>query len=146
MTNIATDHPLSETQQKTLAALLDAMLPESEDGNMPSARELDLIGYLNEKADAFIPVVVQVVQNFDDTFARLSLEERYALLEAFSLEQAELFEGLLFHVYTCYYQNQQVLEGIGMAAGPPFPGGNTLEMGDLSLLDTVVQKSRGYRK
>ena len=148
MTNelISTDHPLTPSQQQTLSALLDTLLPASDDGNVPSAGELDLIGYLNENAEDFIPVLVEIVSRFDDEFFSLPLSDRYAVLEAFSEAQAGLFEGLLLHTYTCYYQDDRVLEGIGLAPGPPFPRGNTLEAGDLSLLDPVAQRSRTYRK
>jgi hypothetical protein len=148
MTNdvIATDQPLTTEQQQTLSALLDALLPASDDGSLPSAQELDLIGYLNEKAEEFVPVLVQIVGNFDDAFTGLSRSERHPLVEAFSTTQPELFNGLLFHTYTCYYQDDRVLEGIGLGAGPPFPKGNTVEAGDLSLLDPVVKLSQTYRK
>jgi hypothetical protein len=148
MTNdvIATDHPLNAAQQQTLAALLDTLLPASDDGNMPSAQTLDLVGYLNEKAEDFIPLLITLIDHLDDGFADGELSERYTVIEAFSKDQPELFEGLLFHAYTCYYQDDRVLEGIGMNAGPPFPTGNTIEEGDLSLLDPVVQVERTYRK
>lgn len=146
MTNIATDHPLTELHRQTLAALLDTILPESDDGTIPSARELDLIGYLQEKDDAFIPALREIADSFDEKFAGLPLAERYPVVKAFSEARAELFQGLLFHTYVCYYQDHRVLEGIGLAAGPPFPRGNDVEMGDLSLLDSVVQRTRTYRK
>ena len=148
MTNdvIATDHPLNAAQQQTLAALLDTLLPASEDGNMPSAQTLDLVGYLDEKAEDFIPVLMTIVGHFGDGFSDASLSDRYPAVEAFSKAEPESFEGLLFHTYACYYQDDRVLKGIGMAAGPPFPGGNTIEEGDLSLLDPVVQVARTYRK
>ena len=148
MTNdvIATDHPLNAAQQQTLVALLDTLLPASDDDHMPSAQTLDLVSYLNEKAEDFMPVLVTIVSHFGDGFSDGELSERYAAVEAFSKDQPELFEGLLFHAYTCYYQDDRVLEGIGMNAGPPFPGGNTIEEGDLSLLDPVVQLSQTYRK
>ncbi|MCZ6759354.1 MAG: hypothetical protein O7D29_03125 [Gemmatimonadetes bacterium] len=148
MTNdvIATDHPLTDSQQQLLSTLLDTILPASADGNMPSGAGMNLLGYLSEQAEEFIPVLVEIVDSFGDVFVSLSQSDRYALVEAFSKAQVELFEGLLFHVYACYYQDVGVLEGIGMAAGPPFPSGNTIEAGDLSLLDPVVRKSRTYRK
>lgn len=148
MTNdvIATDHPLTTPQRQTLSALLDTILPASDDGSMPSAKELDLIEYLTEKAEDFIPVLVEILGNFDDEFPSLSLSDRYRVVEDFSKAQAGVFAGMLFHIYACYYQDDRVLEGIGSAAGPPFPRGNTVEAGDLSLLDPVAKRSQTYRK
>ncbi len=148
MTNdvIATDHPLTTSQKRTLSALLDTILPASDDGNMPSAEGLDLMDYLAETAEDFIPVLVEILGNFDDEFLGLSSSDRYRVVEAFSKAQAELFAGVLFHTYACYYADDRVLEGIGLAPGPPFPRGNTVEAGDLSLLDPVAQRSRTYRK
>ncbi|MDP6377420.1 MAG: hypothetical protein QF921_09555 [Pseudomonadales bacterium] len=143
---ITTDHPLTPAQQKTLAALLDAVLPESDDGKMPSAGTLDLVAYLRKKSAEFIPVLVGIVEQLDASFGELPYTERHAHALAFSEAQPELFAGLLFQVYDCYYQDERVMVGIGMEPGPPFPRGNSIEEGDLSLLDPVVQNSRTYRK
>ena len=143
---IATDHPLTTLQRQTLSALLDTILPGSDDERMLSAKDLDFVGYLDEKAAEFLPLLIEILGNFDEVFSGLSPSDRYSLVEAFSTARVELFEGLLFNIYSCYYQDDRVLEGIGMSAGPPFPGGNTIEPGDLSLLDPVMRKSRSYRK
>jgi len=39
-----------------------------------------------------------------------------------------------------------VLRAIGVGAGPPFPRGNTVEQGDLSLLDPVLGSSTNWRR
>ena len=143
---ITTDHPLAPAQQKTLAALLDAVLPQNDDGDLPSAGTLDFVGHLQEKNEHFIPVLVSIVEQFDDTFGALSYADRYALAVTFSEAQPDLFAGLLFQLYDCYYQDERVLSGIGMQAGPPFPRGNSIEAGDLSLLDPVMKNPQTYRK
>lgn len=143
---IATDQPLNGAQQKTLSALLDTLLPAGDDGTMPSAAELDLIAYLREAAEEFLPVLAQIIEQFDAAFADRNPDERHANLEDFSGREPELFNALLLHTYACYYQNDHVLQSIGSAAGPPFPRGNTIEQGDLSLLDPVVRRSKTYRK
>lgn len=148
MTNdlITTDHPLTAQQQRTLTAVLNTIVPPSEDGNMPGAGELDFVGYLRAQTDAYAAELAAVADAFEAGFCDLPLAERLPLVEAFSREQTERFETLLFHLYSCYYQHDRVLTGIGMAAGPPFPRGNTLDPGDLSLLDPVLAKPRSYRK
>ena len=51
---IATDHPLTAEQRQTLSAVLDTLVPASDDGTMPSAATLDFIGYLHDKAPEFV--------------------------------------------------------------------------------------------
>ena len=143
---IATDHPLTSTQQRTLAALVDTILPGSTDGKMPSAKELDFIGHISGSAETFVDSLVEIVDSFDSAFSTLSLADRYSQVQAFSHSQSDSFKQLLFHVYDCYYTDERVTEAIGMGKGSPFPRGNTLDAGDLSLLDPVVAKPRTYRK
>jgi hypothetical protein len=45
----------------------------------------------------------------------------------------------------CYYQDDQVVVALGMEARPPFPKGNVVEPGDLSLLDPVRARKQIYR-
>lgn len=143
---ISSDHPFTRSQRETLTALLDTLLPASEDGTMPSAGEFDFVRYLNDSAPEFLPVLEQVLSAFDESFASLALPERHEHVKRFSEEQEQLFTPLLVQTYAMYYQQARVLEGIGLAAGPPFPRGNTVEAGDLSLLDRVVARPRSYRK
>ena len=145
-TVIATDHPLTAEQQRTLTAVLNTLLPPSEDGNMPGAGELDFVGYLQAQAESFVPALKSVTDAFAADFVELPLAERVSVVQTFSDQQKALFDGLLLQLYSFYYQQDRVLTGIGMGAGPPFPRGNTLEAGDLSLLDPVLAQPRSYRK
>ncbi len=63
----------------------------------------------------------------------------------YSKTEKQAFNGLLFHIYDCYYQNSRVCELIGVRPGAPFPQGYAVEPGDLSLLDTVLAHPRSYR-
>lgn len=143
---ISSDHPLTQAQRETLAALLDTIIPASDDGSMPSAAEFDLVAYLSDSAPDFLPVLDQVLEAFEDSFATLDSSHRHDQVKRFSEEQAELFTRLLTQTYAMYYQQPTVLQGIGLAAGPPFPRGNVVEQGDLSLVDEVLARPRGYRK
>jgi hypothetical protein len=143
---IASDHPLTPSQQAVLGALLDTLLPASDDGRLPSASELDFVGYLSRGAADFLPALSGILDGFPEDFGELPYLERLPLVEALRDASTELFNGLLFHVYGCYYIDDRVLEGIGVGSGPPFPRGNTLEAGDLSLLDPVIAQSKTYRR
>ncbi len=136
----------NEAQQCRLSALLDTILPASEDGSMPSAKELDFLAYLSEQAAAFLPVLAQIVDGFDDEFPDQPLSARVAVVAAFAETGGQAFDALLFRVYDCYYQDHRVRELIGAQPGPPFPRGNVIPAGDLSGLDAVVKRSPGYRR
>lgn len=145
---ISTDHPLDRSQQAVLAALLDTLVPASEDGEMPSAAEVGFDAYLLTQAEDFIPELTSTLEHFDVSFTELPLAERCDRVSTFSTEMPDAFRNLLTRVYDCYYQNDRVREQIGVVKGAPFPQGNQITPGDLSLLDPVIENSagHGYRK
>jgi hypothetical protein len=143
---ITTDSPLDSQQQDKLSTLLDAIIPANEEKSLPSAKDLDLVAYLNEQAADFIPLLIQGLDDLDDQFAQLTATDRHPVVERLGETQPELFNGLLFHAFACYYQDDHVLEALGLGAGPPFPRGNEVLEGDLSLLDLVLKRPRLYRK
>jgi len=143
---IATDNPFSASEQDILRVLADTLVPASEDGRMISAGELDVAGYVAANAEPLLPALKEVLAQFGAEFCALPLAERVSRVQTFSATNHELFATILFNIYACYYQEDQVLVGIGMEAGPPFPRGNTVEAGDLSLLDPVIKSDRSYRR
>ena len=153
-TLITSDHPLSKTQRLMLASLLDVIIPSSEDGRMPSAAELDVVAYIREWAPEFLPLLVELFDALDglcvergaEDFTALDYAERQPLVEELSRLQPEQFDGLHRHTLSCYYQDDRVLAGLGLEPGPPFPRGNTIEPGDMSLLDPVRERAKFYRE
>jgi len=142
---ITTDNPLTAAQQATLSGILSVLIPADERRGLQSANELDLVVYINEQSPEFVPALIQILETFDDQFAALAESERHQLVDEYSKSQSDLFNALLFHTFACYYQDDRVLEAIGMNADPPFPRGNEIESGDLSLLDPVLKRPRLYR-
>lgn len=143
---ITTDQPLTIAQSKLLSALLDTLVPPSDDNQKLGAGELDLVAYLEEQEPEAVPLIKQVIDSFEDDFFSSSLEDRYQLMVQFSLTNPSLFKALLFHTYAMYYQDDRVMAGIGLVGGAPFPRGNDSVPGDLSLLDQVVENTKGYRR
>ena len=142
---ISTDHPLSDAERSTLAALLDTLVPASEALEMPSAAETDFDDYLRSQAQDLLPTLKEVLARFDLQFPDLSLDARVEQVTAFSTEQPELFMALMPRVYDCYYQDDRVRQKIGMVTGPVFPQGNEVTPGDLSLLDPVIESRDSHR-
>lgn len=142
---IASDYALTNDQSHTLSVLLDTLLPESEDGRMPSAGSLDLVSHLQASEPGFLEALPEIITDLPAGFDSMSYADRHGVLTDYSAHNAERFESLLFHTYTCYYEDDRVLEGIGSRAGPPFPQGNEVEPGDLSLLDPVMNGTHSFR-
>ena len=143
---IASDAPFTPEERTILDALADTIVPASDDGAMPSAGELDVAAYVARNAADFRPELAEILAGFDAEFADETLAVRVERVKAFSEAQPEAFRRLLAEVYGCYYQDARVLEGIGVGTGPPFPRGNTVEPGDLSLLDTVMANPTNWRR
>lgn len=141
---ISTDHPLDASQRALLAALLDTLVPASEDDEMPSAADVGFDAYLRTQAEDFLPELTSILEQFEASFAALPLAERCDRVSTFSAEQPDAFRNLLTRVYDCYYQNDRVREKIGVVTGALFPQGNQITPGDLSLLDPVIENSARY--
>lgn len=139
----------TNAQLRRLAALQDTILPASANGAMPSAREIDFPAYLAEQApevrDELAQVLARVLDRFDDRFAELDLDRRVALVRAFSESDPKAFRALVFRIYDSYYQDDRVRTAIGARPGPPFPGGHSIPAGDLSSLEAVKARGKGYR-
>jgi hypothetical protein len=142
---ISTDHPLTEAERSLMTALLDTLLPASDELGMPSAAELDFDDYLKHQAADLIPALREALRHFDSNFIDLTLERRVEAVTSFSANQPELFMTLLPRVYDCYYQDDRVRGQIGVVTGAPFPQGNELMPGDLSLLDPVIEQRDSHR-
>ena len=48
-------------------------------------------------------------------------------------------------ILQCYYQDDRVMQSLGMEPRPPFPEGFEVEQGDWSLLDPVRGRPKLYR-
>lgn len=145
---VSADRPLSERQQSLLAALLDALIPASGDGTMPSAADVDFKRYLSTQAADFVADLTSILGRMDPAFPELSLGERCERLTEFSADEPQAFQNLLSRVYDCYYQDARVRSEIGVVTGAVFPRGNRIIPGDLALLDPVIENAsrHGYRK
>ena len=136
---------LTDTQRAALPALLDTIVPASDDGEMPSASETAFDTYLATQGQGSVPMLQAVLDQLGAGFADLSPEKRHARLTELQNEQLALFSGLLACVYDCYYQDDRVREKIGMVRGPVFPQGNEVAQADLSLLDPVTENADAFR-
>ncbi len=138
------DLSLNETQQAQLAALLDTLLPASEEVGMPSAAEVGFERYMQTQARDFAHGLLEFLQSLDAGFAALPPDVRHERVSSLHKQRPAEFTKLLARVYDCYYQDDRVRRKIGVVAGPVFPQGNEIIQGDLSLLDPVIANRDRY--
>lgn len=151
---IRTDSVLTDEQRRTLSALVNMMIPASEDGRMPGAAELDLRSYVCDDSGNLIAEIEQGLTVLDrnandahgQNFAALKDADRQPLVDAIRVTQPDFVQRLLLQTVASYYQDDRVLSALGLEARPPYPEGHTVEPGDLSLLDPVRKRSKLYRE
>lgn len=152
---IASDPPrLGEAQAAAAGALLDLIIPPSDDGRMPGASSFDVLGYLHESRPELVPAIGEALAYLDrqaqalhdSPFTRLPGEVQAALVSDVRRAQPEFLLPLAQVTATVYYQQDRVLEAIGMEPRPPFPEGYEVQAGDLGLLDPVRRRGRVYKE
>ncbi|MCP3983444.1 MAG: gluconate 2-dehydrogenase subunit 3 family protein [bacterium] len=133
------------SNESVLGALLDTLVPASEDGRMPSASEVGFDAFLVTQGEAVAPALQAILAQLGDDFATLSAEARHEKVTELSASEPALFAGLLAQVYDCYYQDDRVRSAIGVVQGPVFPQGNEVARGNLTMLDPVIENCDQYR-
>jgi hypothetical protein len=134
---IAKDQPLPETARATLAALVGAMIPESDEYSVPAASDPAIFADIQKTAAPMLALLAAAVDSLDASDPNL--------VDVFGSAHAELFPALVSIVAQCYYRDDRVMASLGMEARPPFPDGFDLEDGDWSLLDPVRERAAMYR-
>jgi len=147
------DSGFSPHEARVLASVLDEIIPPSGDGRLPGAGELGLVRYIEQQASELRPTIVQGLSALDDhargrgagDFAALSREDKLEALNQLAAAQPAFLPGLILQSYVGYYQNDRVLEGLGLEPRPPYPEGYKIEPTDLGLLDAVRRRKKLYR-
>jgi len=134
------------------SAVLDELIP-ARNGGLAAAGALGLGEFVEAQLGAAAVALAPALAGLDalarertgQAFADAPARQRAELLSQAGEAYPGFLEGVLFHLYSGYYQHPEVMEALGLEGRPPFPGGYPLETGDLGLLDAVG--SRGaYRK
>jgi len=145
----------SEAQRAALAAVLDAIIPRSADGRLPGAGELGLASAIEEKLGAMSVFTARGLDALDALarargaagLAALAAADRTDVLNAHAADDPGFLPGLVFQVYSAYYQHPRVLAGLGLEPRPPHPQGYPLEQPDLdALLAPVRARAKRYRE
>jgi len=141
----------------TLDAVLDELIPPSEDGRLPGAGEVGSgasVALALAASPEFLPMIEQSLAALDECAKALGAESFDALDRSGRLEALEanteahpgLIPSLVYHTYSAYYREPAVAAQLGFEARPPHPLGYEMEPNDLSLLDPVKSRAKLYRE
>ena len=151
-TTAATNTGFSADHQRTLASVLDELIPPSADGRLPGAGQLGLAGYVIEalqKTPELAAMVAQGLSDLDDQARRRNVPGFAALAQADKVQlltEWGFVLPLMVHVCAGYYQHARVVEALGLEVRAPHPKGYEMEPNDLSLLDGVRRRPKLYRQ
>ena len=157
MSEAVRESPFSEGEQRALSCVLDQIIPPSADAKMPGAGELGVVEYIERAlqktpdlqptiADGLAAADALAVDRGARNFETLPETQRPQVLEELTTSHPGFLPSLLFHTYVGYYQDPRIAAALGMERHPPYPGGFSMEPGDLSLLDVVKKRPKMFRE
>lgn len=142
---------LSEEQKWNLNFILNMIIPVSEDGKLPSAADVNFESYIEKNNISFwISQGLQIIDDeakdkYGSAFSILSSTEKYSLIESLKRKLFRFFGDVTTQIVCCYYQDDRVLNAIGLEARAPFPIGFFPKDGDFTLLESVYDRGKLYR-
>jgi hypothetical protein len=146
------DNRFSDEQRRVLASVLDEIIPPTDDGRLPGAGRLGVGAHIEtalRSVPELGPMFVHGLAELDaqarsqhgTDFPSLARADKLALLN----QQGFVFP-LTLHAFIGYYQDDRVVQALGLEPRPPHPKGYDMEPNDLSLLDPVRRRPRLYRE
>jgi hypothetical protein len=150
------DPCFSAEQARSLASLLDEIIPPSSDGKLPAAGGLGVIAYVEsalQQMPVLKPPIVQGLSVLEEVagrckserFASLAKRDRLEVLEELASVDAAFLPTLTFLAFVGYYRDGRIVEALGLEPRPPHPGGYEMPPNDFSLLDQVRKRAKLYR-
>ena len=143
---------LDEEQEQTLIAILNLIIPPSEDGKIPGAADVGFSAYIHNEnilpwiREGLKNIIEELHNKYEHEFSALSSSIQTQLIDDLKRKFRQFFNHLTILVMQCYYQHDDVLVAIGLEGRPPFPEGYHVIEGDLILLEPVYLRGKIYRE
>ena len=139
---------------KSLDVVLNLIIPPSEDGRLPGVAHYDLWEYICTVAGQLAQTIRNDLDRLDQhanarfgkSLAALTHADAQLMVDELRVVEPDFMADLVRQTFSCYYQQDRVLEAIGMEARAPYPKGFEVAPGDFSLLDPVRGRADLYRK
>ncbi|MDE0420661.1 MAG: hypothetical protein OXK76_07215 [Gammaproteobacteria bacterium] len=151
---IATDNPFTTEEQRTLLALVGALIPPSAEFGTPGADDpviaADILAtarpYHATVASALTQIESAAAKRYDTPYPDLDAATRASIASDLSRSRFAGVGTLVTITAQCYYRDDRVMRSLGMAPRSPYPDGFDIPQGDWSLLEPVRQRGRIYKE
>ena len=140
---------LNETNRAVLDAILDELIPPSEDGKIPGAGALGVADFLpTAQAYASDPAgsVQTILDAVADDFVALPRDEKVATLKRVEAAQGQDFETLVRLTYMGYYSRSDTRPYVGVGAHPIHPNGYPVDRESDAMMDELTAPVRARGK
>ncbi len=136
-------------QRSLLDAILDELIPPSEDGRIPGAGALGVAEFF-PTAEAYAPDPIGAVETIlnavSGEFLALPRDEKVAELKRVEAACGQAFETLLRLAYMGYYSRADTRPYFGVGAHPIHPTGYPVERESAALMDQLTAPVRARGK
>jgi hypothetical protein len=146
------DQALTAGERYALACVLDAIIPPRDDGCLPGAGAAGVAAHVESVLGTLPDLRSMVVEGLRDLDVQARAQHDRAFVELDDVARGALVAmqgfsyALIPHTYIGYYQQDRVLEAIGIDPRPPHPHGYAVAENDLTLLEAVKARGKRWRE
>ena len=140
---------LNDTNRPVLDAILDELIPPSDDGKIPGAGALGVAEFLptaNAYASDPVGSIQTILNALSDDFAALPKDEKIADLNRVEAAHGQAFETLVRLTYMGYYSRPDTRPHFGIGAHPIHPLGYFVARESDAMLDELTAPVRARGK
>jgi hypothetical protein len=142
---------------RTLAAVLDELVPPRPDGALPGAGALGIGAHVERMVGALPDLGSVVLAGLEAigelarargvaSFADLSPADRQGVMREAEAKAPGFTPSLTFLTFSGYYADTRVVAALGLGARAPFPQGYGVPDSDFALLENVKRRGPRWRK
>ncbi len=140
------------TQRELLDALLDQIIPASDDGRIPAAGALGLADFIGDRIAADVELRSLIQQGLATAALLISINGHRVepdVVKQLEQDAPDFFEALIRETYMGYYSRGDIRGLLGLSPKPVHPDGYDVPEQDLdeirALTAPVKERGRCYR-
>ena len=144
---------MSALEFQILKNILEIIIPKDDINSMPSAADVNIIEFIKRNDKKLMTKLISFVREinlicqkkFNKKFSNIGFQKKIDILEEYKNNFQNDYNQIIRLILYCYYSDKDVLGKLNLKNDPPFPDGNKIRKGDLTLLKQVLDKKISFR-